>query len=68
MSHIPEVHQELSLSEILHFIPGDVVDGHPLLPIGLQAVVDVEQQIHVIIPARATEVSLMTLTKQRGTP
>jgi len=55
MSHVPEVHQELSLSEILHFIPGDVVDGHPLVPIGLQAVVDVEQQIHVIVPARAKE-------------
>ncbi len=56
VSHVPEVHQELSLSEILHLIRGDVVDGHPLIPVGLQAVVDVEQQIHVIIPARAKKV------------
>ncbi len=57
-SCVPEVHQELSLSEILHLIPGDVMDGHPLVPIGLQALVDVEQQIHVIIPARAQKVWL----------
>jgi hypothetical protein len=56
MSHVPEVHQELSLSEILHLIPGNVVDGHPLVPTGLQAMIDVEQQIHVIIPARAKKV------------
>ena len=47
----PEVHQELSLGEVLHLVPGDVVDGDALVAIALQAAVDVEQQVHVIIPA-----------------
>ena len=47
---LPKVNQQLSLGEVLNLIPGDVVDGHPLVPAALQAAVDMEQQVHVIIP------------------
>lgn len=46
----PEVHKQLSLSEVLDLIPGDVVYGHTLIPTQLEAAEDVEQQIHMVIP------------------
>ena len=51
MLSIPEVNQQLSLGEVLHLIPGDVVDRHSLIATALQAAVDVEQKIHVVVPA-----------------
>ncbi len=48
---VPEIHQQLSLREVLHLIPGDVVDRHSLVAVVLQAAIDVKQEIHVIIPA-----------------
>ena len=48
---IPEVNQQLCLSEVLHFIPGDVVDWRTLVPAQLQASEDVIQQVHVVKPA-----------------
>lgn len=50
---IPKVDQQLSLGEVLDLIPGDVVDGHPLVSAALQAAVDMEQQVHVIIPTKS---------------
>ena len=47
----PKVHKQLSLSEVLHLIPGYVVYGHTLIPTQLQATEDVEQQIQVVVPA-----------------
>ena len=47
----PEVYKQLSLGEVLHLVPGDVVYGHPLIPTQLQAAEDVEQQVQVVIPA-----------------
>lgn len=45
MLSIPEVNQQFSLGEILHLIPGDVVDRHPLIAAALQAAVDVEKKV-----------------------
>ncbi len=50
---LPEIDQQLSLGEVLDLIPGDVVDRHPLVPAALQAAVDMEQQVHVIIPTKS---------------
>lgn len=47
----PKVYKQLSLGEVLHLIPGDVVYGHSLVPTHLQAAEDVEQQVQVVIPA-----------------
>ena len=53
---LPEVNQQFSLGEVLDLIPGNVVDGHPLVPAALQAAVDMEQQVHVIIPTKSKQI------------
>ena len=58
----PEIHQQLSLSEILHLISGDVVDGHSLVPTQLQAAEDVVQQVHVVKPAASRQCVICCVT------
>ena len=65
---VPEVDQQLSLGEVLDLIPGDVVDGHPLVPTALQAAVAMEQQVHVIIPTKSNTNQAQSQHAKRSIP